>query len=179
MKKIISLLLVATLVVSCGLLVGCGSKKDDAKKAATEVASKSKEVATKAQEVATKVEEAAAKAQEKKQNASKSAEEQAKELYKNAPKKGEKIHGKGIVGKWEYDQKEYKIPAVYTFKKGGKGEYNLAGQIKKLTWKTKGNTMTIRFEETDADMNQKYKLKGDKLQLYDITDKPVTYYRIK
>ena len=180
MKKIISLLLVVTLVASCGLLVGCGSK-DKAKEAATEVASKAKEVVTKAEE---KKEEASKAVETKKEKATKklsekekALEEASKAMQKPAPKKPA-VHGSGIVGVWTYNQKEYQIPATYTFKKGGKGEYNLAGQIKKLTWKTKGNTITIRFEDTDADMNQKYKLKGDVLKLYDITDKPATYYRM-
>ncbi|MCR5430142.1 MAG: hypothetical protein K6E58_02800 [Eubacterium sp.] len=180
MKKIISLLLVVTLVASCGILVGCG-KKDKAKEAATEIASKAKEVETKAEEkkedvskaVETKKEKATKKLSEKE----KALEKASKEMKKPAPK-GPAVHGKGIVGVWTYDQKDYQIPATYTFKKGGRGEYNLAGQIKPLKWKTKGKNIIIRFDDTDADMTQKYKLKGDVLTLYDISDKPVTYYRM-
>lgn len=181
MKKIISLLLVASLVASCFLLVGCGSKKDDAKKAATEAVSKAKEVVTKAKE---KKEEASKAVETKKEKATKelsskekALQEASKAMEKPAPKKPA-VHGSGVVGVWTYNQKDYQIPATYTFLKGGKGEYNLAGQIKKLTWKTKGKNMIIRFDDTDADMTQKYKLKGDVLTLYDISNKPVVYYRM-
>lgn len=185
MKKIISLLLVVTLVVSCGILVGCGNKKEKAKEAATEV---KKEVDTKATEAATKIEEKKEEVSKvvetKKQEVTKKLSEKEKaiqkaseEMKKPAPKKPA-VHGSGIVGVWTYDQKEYQIPATYTFKKGGKGEYNLAGQIKPLKWKTKGKKISIRFDDADTDMTQDYKLKGDVLTLYDISNKPVTYYRM-
>lgn len=174
MKKIISLMLVVALVASCALLVGCGSKKEDAKKAATEIEEK---VETKAEEVSKAVETKKEKATKKLSEKEKALEKASKEMQKPAPKKPA-VHGSGIVGVWTYNQKEYQIPATYTFKKGGKGQYNLAGQIKKLKWKTKGNKMIIRFDDTDADMTQKYELKGDVLKLYDVTDKPATYYRM-
>ncbi len=175
MKKIISLLLVVTLVASCGLLVGCGSKKDesatDVKKDKTTVAvTEAQEETTKAPE--TKKEVATKKLSEKE----KALEKASKEMQKPAPKKPA-VHGSGMAGVWTYNQKDYKIPATYTFKKDGTGEYNLAGQIKKLKWKTKGGKITITFEG-EGDMNQKYKLKGDVLTLYDIADNPVVYYRM-
>ena len=172
MKKIISLLLVVTLVASCGLLVGCGSK-DKAKEAATEVASKAKEVETKAAE---KKEEVSKAVETKKEKAKKAAEKINTDPQRKPPKKPT-AHGNGVAGVWEYNQKDYSIPGTYTFKKDGTGNYNLAGQDKSLKWKTKGGTITITFTG-EADMNQKYKLKGDVLTLYDITDSPVVYYRI-
>lgn len=179
MKKIVSLLLVVALVGTCGLLVGCG-KKDKAKDAATEVATKVKEAETKAaekkEEVSKAVETKKEKATKKLSEKEKAIEKASKEMQKPAPKKPT-VHGKGIVGVWGYNQKEYQIPAQYTFKKNGRGEYNLAGQIKPLSWKTKGNKITITFDG-EGDMNQKYKLKGDVLTLYDITDAPVVYYRV-
>ena len=181
MKKIISLLLVTALVTTCGLLVGCG-KKDKAKEAATEVASKAKEVETKAEEkkedvskaVETKKEKVTKKLSEKE----KALEKASKEMQKPAPKKPA-VHGSGLVGVWTYNQKEMQIPATYTFKKGGKGEYNLAGQIKKISWKTKGKKIIINFDDSTVDsMPQKFELKGDVLKLYDVTDTPYTYYRM-
>lgn len=180
MKRIISLLLVATLVLSCGLLVGCGGKKEKAKEAATEIATKAKEVATKAEEkkedVSKAVETKKEKVTKELSSKEKALEEASKAMNKKPPKKPT-VHGNGIVGKWEYNQKAYKIPAIYTFKKDGTGNYNLAGQIKNLKWKTKGGKITITFTG-EGDMNQKYKLKGDVLTLYDISDSPVEYYRV-
>ena len=179
MKKIISLLLVVTLVATCGLFVGCG-KKDKAKEAATEASSKAKEIETKAaekkEEVSKAVETKKEKVTKELSSKEKALEEASKAMQKKAPKKPT-VHGNGIVGVWEYNQKEYQIPATYTFKKDGTGKYNLAGQIKKLKWKTKGGTITITFDG-EGDMNQKYKLKGDVLTLYDIADNPVVYYRM-
>ena len=179
MKRIISLLLVIALVATCGLLVGCG-KKDKAKEAATEVASKAKEVETKAEEkkedVSKAVETKKEKATKELSSKEKALEEASKAMQKKAPKKPT-VHGNGIVGVWEYNQKEYQIPATYTFKKGGTGTYKLAGQVQKIKWKTKGKKITININN-QGDMNQKYKLEGDVLTLYDITDSPVVYYRV-
>ena len=172
MKKIISLLLVTALVATCGLLVGCG-KKDKAKEAATEIASKAKEVATKAEEKKGDVSKAV---ETKKEKVKKEVKKISKDPTRKPPKKPT-VHGNGVAGVWEYNQKEYQIPATYTFKKNGTGNYNLAGEDKQLTWKTKGNQITITFKG-EPDMNQKFKLVGDVLTLYDITDSPVVYYRI-
>ena len=180
MKKIISLLLVVTLVASCGLLVGCGDKKDD-KKATTEV---KEETTVEATEAATEKKEEVSKVVETKKekvtkelsSKEKALEEASKAMQKKAPKKPA-VHGNGIVGVWEYNQKEYQIPATYTFKKGGTGTYKLAGQVQKIKWKTKGKKITININN-QGDMNQKYKLEGDVLTLYDITDSPVVYYRV-
>lgn len=179
MKKIVSLLLVVTLVASCGLLVGC-KKGESVSKKANEVASVVDEVATQIQSG----EEAISKAYETAKNevskaesqVNKSVEEASKAFNKKAPKKPT-VHGSGVAGVWGYNQKDYKIPAQYTFKKDGTGEYNIAGQVQKLKWKTKGNKITITFKG-EPDMTQKYKLNGDVLTLYDITDSPVVYYRV-
>ena len=174
MKKIVSLLLVVALVGTCGLLTGCGSEKDVKKidKAVSEVNKNVKEIATKVGEVSKAWESG-------KQEVSKGvkAYEDASKAFKRKPPKKPTVHGSGIVGKWEYNQKDYEIPAVYTFKDDGTGEYNLAGQVQKLTYKTKGNKITITYKG-EPDMEQKYKLKGDVLTLYDITDSPVVYYRV-
>ena len=175
MKKIISLLLVVTLVASCGLLVGCGKKetKKDPEKQAKELAT---EVAKNVEDLSKAVETEVQKASKEWSSGEKAIEDASKAFSKKPPKKPT-VHGSGIPGVWGYNQKEYKIPAQYTFKKDGTGEYNLAGQIQKLTWKTKGDQITITYKG-EPDMNQKYKLKGDVLTLYDITDSPVVYYRV-
>ena len=193
MKKFISLLLVVTLVASCGLLVGC-KKGESVSKKANEVASVVDQVATeiqsgeeaiskayetvkkevsKAESQVNKSIEDVSKAQSK---VNKSVEDASKAFNKKPPKKPT-VHGNGIAGVWEYNQKDYQIPATYTFKKDGTGQYNLAGQIQKLKYKTKGNKITITFSG-EPDMNQKYKLDGDVLTLYDVTDSPVVYYRV-
>ena len=179
MKKIISLLLVVALVASCCFLVGCGKKE--------KISDKANEVASVVDEVATQIqsgEEAISKAYETAKNEVSKAESQVNKAVENASKAFNKkapkkptVHGSGVAGVWEYNQKEYQIPGIYTFKKDGSGEYNLAGQVKKLKWKTKGNKIIITFEG-ESDMTQKYKLKGDVLTLYDITDSPVVYYRV-
>ena len=179
MKRIIGLLLVVTLIASCGLLVGCGTKKDvkEVDKAVSKAEKTAKEIATKAEEVSKLLESGKQEVSKGLNQAKKTYEDTSKKLSKKAPKKPT-VHGSGIAGVWEYNQKEYPLPGIYTFKKDGTGKYNLAGQIQKLKWKTKGSKIIIRFEGTDADMTQKYKLDGDVLTLYDITDSPVVYYRV-
>lgn len=179
MKRVISLLLVVTLVASCGLLVGCGKKekkKDPEKEAISKVNELATEVAKNVEDISKAVETEVQKASKEWSSGEKAIEDASKAFSKKPPKKPT-VHGSGIAGVWGYNQKEYQIPAQYTFKKDGTGEYNLAGQIKKLTWKTKGDKITITFKG-ESDMNQKYKLKGDVLTLYDITDAPVVYYRV-
>ncbi|MBP5773449.1 MAG: hypothetical protein J6W35_05205 [Eubacterium sp.] len=179
MKKIVSLVLVITLIASCGLLVGCGEKekkKDPEKEAISKVNELATEVQKNVEDISKAVETEVQKASKEWSSGEKAIEDASKAFSKKAPKKPT-VHGSGIAGVWGYNQKDYKIPAQYTFKKDGTGEYNIAGQIQKLTWKTKGNKITITYKG-QPDMTQKYKLKGDVLTLYDITDSPVVYYRV-
>ena len=178
-EKNICLLLVSVLVTSCALLVGC-KKEESVSKKANEVASVVDDVATQIQNgeegISKALETAKNEVSKAESEVNKAVEDASKAMNKKPPKKPT-VHGNGVAGVWEFNQKDYKIPATYTFKKDGTGQYNLAGQIKKLTWKTKGNQITITFKG-EPDMNQKYKLKGDVLTLYDITDSPVVYYRV-
>ena len=84
-----------------------------------------------------------------------------------------------LIGTWkcEYKLDDTVLVAIYKFKKNGTGSYSLAGQAQKFTYRDNGKVVSIRFENADADMKLKYKIKGNKFIFKDITGQEVVFIR--
>ena len=84
-----------------------------------------------------------------------------------------------LIGTWkcEYKLDDTVLVAIYKFKKNGTGSYSLAGQAQKFTYRDNGKVVTIRFENADADMKLKYKIKGNKFIYKDTTGQKVVFIR--
>ena len=89
--------------------------------------------------------------------------------------KGREIDA-NIIGKWEckFAGSSY----IYTFKKDGKGVYDVAGTKMKLEYYTKKGKVSIRFNPNEEDMKLDYKVKGDTLTVKDSLGKDVKYKKV-
>ena len=76
-----------------------------------------------------------------------------------------------IVGEWKNGV------FAYTFNEDGSGQYDSAGTIKKFTYKTDGDKVSITFEGDTVTNEFTYFVDGDKLDIEDSAGNKVTYVK--
>lgn len=84
-----------------------------------------------------------------------------------------------VIGSWRYTDKDVpELTATYTFNEDGTGQYDIAGQIMKLTYKVDGDKLSITFEGQSIPMDVEYKVSDDTLKIKDITDEYIEYKKV-
>ena len=166
MKKLIALI---TIVACAGLLVACGSAKDEEttfktpEQSISVVPANSTQAQTKSKNNKPKVVTAVP---------TKKGTKKEKET-KPAPTKT-KAKGGNIVGSWTFEGGIF----VYNFNKDGSGVYTTGSETMHFTYKTKDNKVIINYKE-GGKVTMPYTVKGKTLYLKDENGDDMPYYKNK